>query len=348
MPRAAEPRRGQTERTLGGFDAMLRAMADGVQLTTQRVRFAGDGSGRDDIALCAALVAASEIAMIGTVESPEEEVRQAFSQPWTDHEASMLVLRDGEPSAVLWVTRDELARQTFFTVHARPGDGCRDVHEHAAAVGVAAGRRHAAEDGEPGWTLRSGSWIEDEQHFVMLQRHGFAPVRRFYQMLISSDSPQIPAQSPPLPDGVEIVVARDEAAYRALYDVDCAAFTDHWNFVAHPYDEWRSEIVESPNRDPDGMWLLMVDGRPAGICVLEDSRLSLGEGYVGILGVLSGFRGRGLASLLLQRSFVRDRDRGLSGTRLGVDAENTTGAVGVYEKVGMHAERTREGWALTL
>ena len=167
-------------------------------------------------------------------------------------------------------------------------------------------------------------------------------------MLIASDSPQIPQQAPPLPDGVEIVVARDEADYRRLYDVDCSAFAAHWNFVAHPYDEWRSEIVDSPNRDPEGMWLLVVDGAPAGICVLENSRLSLDEGYVGILGVLDEFRGRGLASLLLQRAFVRDRDRGLSGTRLGVDAENTTGAVGLYEKVGMHAARTREGWSLTL
>lgn len=327
---------------------MLGGMDEGPQLTTRPVRFVDDASGLDDVALCAELVAASELALLGVVESPEEEVRQAFSQPWTDRQASVLVLRDGEPCSMVWVTRDTLARQTFFTVHTRPGVGSDEVHALGVAHGLAAAREHAAEDGAPGWSARSGGWIEDRRHFAALESHGFAPIRRFYQMLIASDSPQIPEQAPPLPDGVEIVVAREEADYRRLYDVDCAAFAAHWNFVAHPYDEWRSEIVDSPNRDPEGMWLLVVDGVPAGICVLENSRISLGEGYVGILGVLDEFRGRGLASLLLQRAFVRDRERDLSGTRLGVDAENTTGAVGLYERVGMHAERTRQGWALTL
>lgn len=320
-------------------------MDDGV-LTTRPVRF--EGSGADDVALCAALVAAEEIDLLGVVESPAEEVRQAFSQPWTDRGSTVLVLRDGEPRSLLWVTRDDLARQTFFTVHTSPGPGEAEVHARAVELGVAAARRHALDDGAPGWSARSGGWIEGRRHADLLAAHGFEPVRRFYQMLIPTDSPAIPPTAPPLPDGAEIVVARDEAAYRALYEVDCAAFADHWNFVAHPFDEWCAEIVDSPNRDPDGMWLLMVDGTPAGICVLEDSRRSLGEGYVGILGVLEQFRGRGLASLLLQRAFVRDRDRGLTGTRLGVDAENTTGAVGLYEKVGMHAARTREGWARTV
>jgi ribosomal protein S18 acetylase RimI-like enzyme len=327
---------------------MLGSMTQGTKLSTRPVRLTDGGAGADDVAICAELVAAGEMQLLGVVESPAEEVRQAFSQPWTDRDATVLVLRDDEPCAVVWVTRDNLARQTFFTVHRRPGEDEAEVRELGVAHALAAARAHAGEDGAPGWTARSGSWIEDEPYFDVLARHGFAPVRRFYQMLIASDSAQIPAEAPPLPEGVEIVVARDESAYRQLFEVDCAAFVDHWNFTPHPYEEWRSEIVDSPNRDPEGMWLLTVDGRPAGICVLEDSRLSLGEGYVGILGVLEEFRGRGLASLLLQRAFVRDRERGLRGTRLGVDAENATGAVGVYEKVGMHAERTRQGWVLTL
>jgi ribosomal protein S18 acetylase RimI-like enzyme len=317
-------------------------------ITARPVRYDDDVVVPDDVAVAARLVASAEIELLGTVETPEEEVRQGFGQPWVDRGATGFVLLDGEPRSMLWVTRDPLGRQSFFTAHTSPGPGADEVHAHAVGLGVAAARRHAAEDGAPGWTARSGSWIEDRRHSDLLAQHGFEPVRRFYQMHISAGSPAIPATAPPLPEGVEIVVARDEAAYRALYDVDCAAFADHWNFVAHPYDEWCAEIVDSPARDPEGMWLLVVDGAPAGICVLEDSRRSLGEGYVGILGVLAGFRGRGLAQLLLQHAFVRDRERGLSGTRLGVDAENTTGAVRLYEKVGMRAARTREGWALSL
>jgi ribosomal protein S18 acetylase RimI-like enzyme len=282
------------------------------------------------------------------VATPEGEVREALSLLWTDRTATAIVERDGAALATVWVSREDLARQTFFSIHTRPGPGRAEVQAYAVAHALAAARQHAHEDGGPGWTVRSGSWIEDALHFATLRSQGFSPVRRFFQMHISADSPLIPASLPPLPPGVEIVVARDEPIYRQLYDVDCVAFAAHWNFTVHPYDEWRQEMVDAPSRDPDGLWLLTVDGMPAGLCVVDDTRLDVNEGYVGILGVLREFRGRGLAALLLQHAFVRDRDRGRSGTRLGVDAENTTGAVALYEKVGMRAARTREGWALIL
>jgi hypothetical protein len=39
---------------------------------------------------------------------------------------------------------------------------------------------------------------------------------------------------------------------------------------------------------------------------------------------------------------------GRAGTQLGVDAESLTGAVGVYERVGMRAVHVIDGWALPL
>jgi ribosomal protein S18 acetylase RimI-like enzyme len=57
------------------------------------------------------------------------------------------------------------------------------------------------------------------------------------------------------------------------------------------------------------------------------------------------FRGQGLAQLLLRRAFVRYRDLGRAGTQLGVDSENGTGAVRVYEKVGMQVIRAIQGFS---
>jgi hypothetical protein len=54
------------------------------------------------------------------------------------------------------------------------------------------------------------------------------------------------------------------------------------------------------------------------------------------------------ATLLLQRAFVRHREMGRSATLLGVDAESLTGAVGVYERVGMRAAHVLQGWAREL
>jgi ribosomal protein S18 acetylase RimI-like enzyme len=180
-----------------------------------------------------------------------------------------------------------------------------------------------------------------------LAEHGLEPVRRFYRMRIESDSPEIPELMPQLPDGVEIVVRDDEETRRRIWALDMASFSDHYNFTPTPYDDWWSHF-QGGTRDPEGWWLLTVDGEDAALCLLAEARAELGEGYVSVLGVKEEFRGRGLGSLLLRRAFVRYRDMGRTATLLGVDAENTTGAVGVYEAVGMRAAHTMQGWALGL
>ena len=47
------------------------------------------------------------------------------------------------------------------------------------------------------------------------------------------------------------------------------------------------------------------------------------------------WRGRGIGSALLRRSFSDIARRGGREVTLWVDSENATGAVGVYERVGM-------------
>jgi ribosomal protein S18 acetylase RimI-like enzyme len=62
-------------------------------------------------------------------------------------------------------------------------------------------------------------------------------------------------------------------------------------------------------------------------------------GYVGILGVLKPWRGRGIAKALLRRSFAELGSLGAGQVRLNVDAQNVHGAVALYEGVGMTADR---------
>jgi mycothiol synthase len=52
------------------------------------------------------------------------------------------------------------------------------------------------------------------------------------------------------------------------------------------------------------------------------------------------WRRRGLASALIARSMVVLRGRGMAIAALGVDAENPTGALGVYERLGFRPHRT--------
>jgi ribosomal protein S18 acetylase RimI-like enzyme len=81
---------------------------------------------------------------------------------------------------------------------------------------------------------------------------------------------------------------------------------------------------------------------------MDDSRLEVREGYVRSLGVLREFRGRGLASLLLQRAFAYYRDRGCVSVSLGVDSASPTGANHLYEKVGMRSHRVIDAWSLPI
>ena len=57
-------------------------------------------------------------------------------------------------------------------------------------------------------------------------------------------------------------------------------------------------------------------------CDFQDS----GVGWVGDLGVLPEWRGRGIARALLAASFEAFRARRLATARLNVDAENETGS----------------------
>jgi ribosomal protein S18 acetylase RimI-like enzyme len=65
-----------------------------------------------------------------------------------------------------------------------------------------------------------------------------------------------------------------------------------------------------------------------------------GLGWIRILGVLPEYRRRGLGQALLRHSFGEFARRGANAVGLGVDAENPTGAVRVYERAGMRVERT--------
>ena len=70
-------------------------------------------------------------------------------------------------------------------------------------------------------------------------------------------------------------------------------------------------------------------------------------GWVGSLAVRRPWRRRGLGEALLRDAFLRFAERGKRSAGLGVDAENTTGAVALYERVGMHVVRRSDTWERT-
>ena len=70
------------------------------------------------------------------------------------------------------------------------------------------------------------------------------------------------------------------------------------------------------------------------------------EIWVDKLAVASTHRHRGVARALLRTAFRRSFDRGYDHTALSTDSR--TGALTLYERVGMHVTRSFTNWAIDL
>lgn len=293
----------------------------------------------------AALVAACDIAVVGELDTGRDETLQMFTSPGNDRERTVLVEdASGRLVGLVWVELDTTAGDTWCDVYVDPASAEATLYDVGFAHGIAAASTHRAGAGAATWQVWTGCFTQDATLQEACVRNGFSLRRRFWRMRIESDSPAVPDVVPDLPAGVTLVVARSEEEQRRVHAVATEAFEDHWMSTARPWDEWL-EHVTAHHPSPDGWWLLQVDGVDAAVLMLDESRADQGGGYVGTLGVLRAFRGRGLATHLLQRAFVRTRDEGRRFTALSVDSDSPTGAQRLYESVGMTAYRTIDAFS---
>ena len=127
---------------------------------------------------------------------------------------------------------------------------------------------------------------------------------------------------------------------RRFFDAHNASFAGTWMFHPEPYETWHHWFVEDPSFDPSLWFVAEAGAEVAGIVISRKAEYEPGLGWIRILGVLPEYRQRGLGQALLRHTFGEFAGRGLEAVGLGVDAENPTGAVRVYERAGMHVERT--------
>ena len=177
----------------------------------------------------------------------------------------------------------------------------------------------------------------------LFEAHGYREVRRFYEMAIElTEEPVVPE----LPAGL-VVDELHEDEYEAFYNATNEAFAEHWEWHPKPFDEWY-EIRKGQHRDEDGpIWFVVRDGDELAAVTRNDLSVA-GGGYVGAIGVRPAWRGRGLAKALLQRTFAEFWRRGTTRVTLDVDSQNETGAVAVYERVGMYVEACGVAFEKTL
>jgi ribosomal protein S18 acetylase RimI-like enzyme len=195
-----------------------------------------------------------------------------------------------------------------------------------------------------GARIRAFANERDDDYRAALSRHGFGVVRSSFTMEIELETP---TEDPVWPAGLASRPFR-EGEERAVYDAYVEAFADHWGFVAESFADWCTWNLAA-DRDTS-LWRLVEDGGElAGLCMSTPSRGGDETvGWVNVLAVRRPWRRRGLGRALLLESFGLFRSIGRLRAGLGVDSENTTGALALYESAGMRATSRSDTWERAL
>ena len=149
------------------------------------------------------------------------------------------------------------------------------------------------------------------------------------------------AEPIPMPDGLEIrPVTPDQ--HRAIFEADDEAFQDH--FEHRPATEGDFIATFSQPDLDTSLWRIGWDGDEVAGGVMtfiwkeENEALGVQRAWLESVFTRRQWRRRGLARALIGATLVELRARGIEEALLGVDAENPTGALQLYEGLGFEVK----------
>jgi mycothiol synthase len=268
------------------------------------------------------VMAAQEQADLGSVEIEEADIIGDWGRPSFDVSAQTVGVFDGE----------ELVGYAEVT-HGDRGDAA--VHPAYRGRGIGTelalwmqekARERGADVigmpvpvGSPGDRLLESLGYEVRWHSWVLQLpEGVSIVER------------------PLPEGYAVRAA-EPSEYRDVHAVVEDAFLEWSERDRETYEDFESVVVRRPGFEPWHVRVVTDDsGAIVGVACLsifepEDDRDR--DAFVSRLAVRRDQRNRGLAQALLVDAYARAREHGVPTGGLSTDSR--TGALGLYEKVGM-------------
>jgi mycothiol synthase len=193
---------------------------------------------------------------------------------------------------------------------------------------------------------RVGIWRQAERSKKLFEDMGYSYIRSSYHMMIEMDAP---VPEPVWPQGITLRTFNPAKDAEAVYYADTEAFRDHFGFIEPPFEEgfkrFKHFQINYEGFDPT-LWFLAMDGDEiAGVNLCRPHYFHDPElGWVGSLGVRRPWRKRGIGLALLRHSFNEFYRRGKRKVGLGVDAQNLTGALRLYENAGMHVHSAFENY----
>ncbi|MEU6825995.1 GNAT family N-acetyltransferase [Streptomyces atriruber] len=295
----------------------------------------------DDAAAVCELLNEVDLLEIGRADTELSDVRADLKHPEVDLERDSWLLFDGDllvGYALLW---DESGGERIDVDHyVLPGRTDGSLHlldllesraaERAAANGATRAVVHLHLNTEP---------TTDPRH---LRARGWRTVRRYNVMdrQIASGVDRLP-ESPP---GVVLRSCLAEEDRRRAHALLQESFTEHFDHQPRTYEQWLDDI-DAEHVDWSLIWVAHLEGvGDAAVLRTHNNRASMG--WIGNLGVLAEARGRGLGSHLLRHAFGHYAALGRDRIGLGVDTDNSSGALGLYERHGMTLDYTVDTWEL--
>ena len=237
-------------------------------------------------------------------------------------------IRDGKPVHVLWGRvhpdwrRRGLGRALFRWNERRARDRAAAEPQWGGPTAVIGG---FASEFEPG----AEALFESEGYRAF--RYAFTMIHRRL-----GDVEPIP-----MPEGLEIrPVSPDQ--HRQIFDADDEAFHDHFEHRPATEDDFVAWFSQ-PDLDPS-LWKIGWDGDQVAGGILttiwkeENAALGVKRGWLDSVFARRPWRRRGLARALIAATLVELRERGMDEAVLGVDAENPTGALALYEGLGFEVK----------
>jgi mycothiol synthase len=271
-----------------------------------------------------AVVSAADAEDIGRPWLTPADIAREWRHPGFDLRRDAWVIEEGGTIvAAAWLVIQPGAAEVF-------------VHPGARGRGLGTALREAVEararEAITRATLKQYAIGTNDAARALLTAAGYTAEHRYTSMRLELGGP--PA-APAVPAGIAVRPFLPGADDRAVYDLDCAAFADSHDFEPQPFDFWQAAEIGSESLCPAASPTAWDGDELAGfgLCQLRPGAL----GFVPILAVGAGHRGRGLGRALLLWSFGRLAELGATAVELGVEGANAR-ARRLYESAGMRAD----------